>query len=139
MAKTTFEFTVHGHPNVLSEHKSTVEFTKESELTLKGDCILGVSASKSLSDMPDEMKDLIRSGAKVKIKISLGDISEIIIAEGDPALSLDHPEDMVIRTSSHTDDRTLAINADKAAKDIRRDLVERLKSGNAVASVEISI
>jgi len=33
-----------GHKNILSLHKKTIEITKESELTINGDCIIGTSA-----------------------------------------------------------------------------------------------
>ena len=39
-----FQFPCYGHENILSTHKTTIEFTKDSELTLDGDCILGIKA-----------------------------------------------------------------------------------------------
>ena len=31
-----------GHKNILSLHKKTIEITKDSQLTVNGDCIVGV-------------------------------------------------------------------------------------------------
>ena len=45
MKNNKYNFTVRGHNNVLALHKNTVEFTKDKELTLNGDCILGVDAN----------------------------------------------------------------------------------------------
>ena len=38
------KFSARGHENIRGVHKTTFEFTKEKELTLKGDCIIGVNA-----------------------------------------------------------------------------------------------
>lgn len=48
-------------------------------------------------------------------------------ARGNQALSLDDSRDLVIRRSAFITQRTLAIMAEAAAKDIPRTMVERLK------------
>jgi uncharacterized protein len=49
-----------------------------------------------------------------------------LTAVGSPELRLVHPKDIVIRKSGYISDRTLAIHADKASKDLTRILVEKL-------------
>ena len=44
-----YKFNAYGHPNILGTHKTTFEFTKDNELTLNGDCIVGVKADFELS------------------------------------------------------------------------------------------
>ena len=51
-----FVFRCFGHKNIRATHKSTLEFTFDETLTVKGDCIVGVKANSSLSDMPELMK-----------------------------------------------------------------------------------
>ena len=131
------EFKAKGHKNLLGTHATTLEFTKDTELTLKGDCIIGVKSDFSV----EELKKL-----KGKIKITLstakvtGNVSEkesdIITAEINPEFNDD--KEMVIRTSDFVDKRTFAINATKAAKDINRELLEKLKDPDAVLEVSIN-
>ncbi len=53
----------------------------------------------------------------------------VITGYGHPALTLDHPTDMVCRKSDYTCSRTLMIHADQAAVDLNPDLVKDLQEG----------
>jgi len=118
-----------GHRNVQSTHKSTLEITKDDTLSKRGDCIIAVSADKVLADLSPQFKETLRGeNSKITILIEAGDIAEKVNAYGNPRLILSHPTDMVVRKSSHICIRTLAIKADKAACDLSRELVERLKN-----------
>ena len=50
-----------------------------------------------------------------------------INGEGNPNLELIHPSDIVIRKSSFVCPRTLAINCDKSAEDIPREIIRILR------------
>lgn len=128
------KFCVYGHKNLLGTHKTTLEFTKDSELTLKGDCIVGVRADFDLAVIREfsENKKII----KIIIKIKTNSCEETITAELNPGF--DSGTEMVIRKSSYICKRTFAINADKAAADIDRRLIEELKDENKKAEVIIS-
>ena len=56
-----FEIEFSGHENIRSNHKKTIEITKESHLTLRGDCIVGVNAKSSCADIPEELKNKLRN------------------------------------------------------------------------------
>ncbi len=129
-----------GHPNVLSLHETTLEFTRETHLTPRGDCIFAVAADKSLPDLPAEFKDALRSeNAVLTMTVECGGVSYTVVARGHPGLILTHPTDAVIRKSAFICPRTLAVNADKAACDLGRDLVEVLKKGGeATIILEVS-
>ena len=43
-------FTAFGHPNISATHKATLEFTKDTGLTAKGTCVVGIKAAYSLQD-----------------------------------------------------------------------------------------
>ncbi|MGA7043503.1 MAG: DUF371 domain-containing protein, partial [Nitrososphaeraceae archaeon] len=45
------EVIFYGHANIRSVHPRTIEITKDPNLTLRGDCIVGISANKSCSDL----------------------------------------------------------------------------------------
>jgi hypothetical protein len=118
-----------GHKNIQSTHKSTLELTKDSELSRRGDCIIAVSANKALADLRPQFKEnMRRENSEITMLIEAGDNTETVNAYGNPRLILSHPTDMVVRKSNYICSRTLAIKADKAACDLSRELVERLKN-----------
>jgi hypothetical protein len=117
----------YGHENIRATHKTTLEFTKDTHLSKKGNCIVAVAADKALADLNPEFKENLRKPhAKLTILIEAGGIAEQVNAHGSPQLFLTHPTDMVIRKSDYMCSRTLAIHADKAAQDLSRELVEKL-------------
>ncbi len=118
-----------GHRNVKATHRTTFEITKEKELSVRGDCIVAVSADKGFPDFRPEFKELLRrDGAKLKVQIEVNGITETASAFGSSKLILAHPTDLVVRKSNHICNRTLAIRADKAACDLSRELVARLQN-----------
>ncbi|WP_048056576.1 DUF371 domain-containing protein [Thermococcus sp. 4557] len=128
-----------GHENVRATHKSTLEFTKENYLTPRGDCILCIEADRGINDLSEEFKAALRAGKKLLIRIRVGDLVDEVLAEGSGELILDHDYSMVIRKSDYIDARTLAIKANKAARDIDRRIVELLKSPERTAEIELII
>ena len=128
-----------GHENVRATHKSTLEFTKEDFLTPRGDCILCIKANKGINDLSEEFKKGLKSGKKLTIKIMVDGIEDELIAWGDERLILDHATSMVVRKSEYIDSRTLAVRADKAARDIKREIVEKLKNPEQKAVIELII
>jgi len=118
-----------GHENIQATHKTTLEFTKDEHLSKKGDCIVAVAANKALADLNAEFKEKLRKPhAKLTITIEAGEIVEQVNAHGSPQLILTHPTDIVVRKSDYVCSRTLAVRADKAAQDLSRNIVEKLKN-----------
>ncbi|NJE04469.1 DUF371 domain-containing protein [Thermococcus sp. MV11] len=128
-----------GHENVKATHRSTLEFTKEDYLTPRGDCILCIEADKGINDLREEFKAALRAGRRLRIRIKVGGLVDEVLAEGSPRLILDHGYSMVIRKSDYVDARTLAIRANKAARDIDRRIVELLKNPETIAEIELVI
>ena len=62
-----------GHENLLCTHNTTIELTKDNHLTKKGDCILGIRASKACTDLNEKLKKLINQGKKIKVTIEVLD------------------------------------------------------------------
>lgn len=125
------KFTAKGHKNILATHKTTLEFTKDSEIKIEGDCIVGVSADFDLKDV----KELTRKGGKVKIIIQVDELKEEINGELNPNFS--DEKEIVIRMGSFASDRTLVVNADKSAKYLSRDFLRKLKNPETIISIEI--
>jgi hypothetical protein len=130
----------YGHENIQASHHSTVEFTKDKHLSKNGDCILVVAVDKGLSDLSCEFKEALRKpNAKLTVKIEADNVSDEVHAKGSHQLTLTNPLEMVLRKSDFASDRTLGIHADKAAKDLSRELVEKLKNSNQQARITLTV
>ncbi len=118
-----------GHPNIRSTHPTTIMITKERQVTQRGDCVVAVDADKSVADLSAEFKNTLRQPkAKLTIELEVDGLKGEINAFGSPDLTLNHPNDLVIRTSEFVSDRTLAVKADKSSGDLSRAVVEKLKN-----------
>ncbi|MBD3230643.1 MAG: DUF371 domain-containing protein [Candidatus Lokiarchaeota archaeon] len=134
------EFYITGHENIRGTHNTTIEFTKDSHLTLKGDCIIGVKSEKGLLDFSNEFKKQARSKeAVITCKIIVGDIIEKVRGYGDPKLTFKDPQDIVIRKSNYVCDRTAMIKSNKAATDLSEGLINQLKVPKVKAKVIFTI
>ncbi len=130
-------FLARGHPAITSLHPTTMEITKETHLTARGDCIVAVGSSKACIDLSEGLKRAIRGGAQLFLLLEVDGLSEEVRGVGHPGLSLRHPTDMVFRKSGFVCPRTVFIHADKAARDLDRELVERLRRPDARVKVTI--
>jgi hypothetical protein len=118
----------YGHKNILCSHNSTIEITKDNYLTKNGNCIMGIRSSKSCLDLNENIKRAIKKGKRFKIIIKLGELRDFFYGFGSSDLKLKDPNDMVFRKSNYVNDRTALINCTKAAIDLDRNLVNRLKT-----------
>ncbi|MEM1589165.1 MAG: DUF371 domain-containing protein [Candidatus Bathyarchaeia archaeon] len=118
-----------GHENIRAAHRTTLEITKERELSVRGDCIIAVSADKGFPDFKPEFKEFLRKdGARLVVQINVDGMTETVSAFGSSRLVFGHPTDLVVRKSNHICERTLAVRADKAACDLSRELVAALRN-----------
>jgi hypothetical protein len=125
-----YVFHAKGHENVTSTHESTFEVTMDEKLTKAGDCIIGVQSDAKLGDFPQELKEAIRDdNTIIKVRLETENADDEITGHGHPDLTLKHPTDMVCRNSNYRCSRTLMINADKAAIDLKKELIDDLKKG----------
>jgi len=121
-----------GHENVLSTHKTTFEITKENYLTKNGDCIIAINGDKGIPELSEEFKNLLKKGKNLKIEVSCENLEDQVMAKGSQDLILTHEHDIVIRKSKFIDSRTLAIESNKAARDLDRDLIKKISEGKDV-------
>lgn len=140
MEPLRFTFKVHGHPNITADHRTTVMITRDSELTRKGDCIVGVNAEMGLTDLPPQIKAAIRDkGSSVKLTIQAGCFIFQMQGRGHPDLPLGHPDDIVARKSRYICGRTLMIDGDKGACDISPELISVLQEEGKEITVIIEV
>lgn len=116
-----------GHPKITARHSTTLMITEDEEIGTEADCVIGVKADKAVADLRDEVKAAIQSGAPIKVTLEADDIMENIRGQGHEDLQLSNSNDLVIRKSDYTCERTLMIKADKAAADLSREFVRCLR------------
>jgi hypothetical protein len=129
-----------GHPDIGASHPSTLEITKDAGVTKRGDCIVAVQATKGLTNLSGRFRRAsMNDSARIIIELRTAGITERIHGRGSHLLSLTDPEEMVVRKSNFVSDRTLAIGADKAARDIDRRLVRAMKSPSASIQIRLIV
>jgi hypothetical protein len=134
------EITFRGHPNVQLLHGKTLEITRDEHLTLRGDCIIGVRASKACADLGEPLKRRLRANDSiVKIEVMVGSETFTIAGRGDERLSLLNPHDIVIRKTNFACPRTLSVRCDKASSDVPRKMVKLLQDSNAKGIFRITV
>ena len=136
-----FEIPFSGHVNIRSLHKNTIEITKESTLTPSGDCIIGINAKCGCNDIPEKIKEKLRTpNSKVIFSIIVNDFIFKINGTGHQDLICSDPNDIVLRKSDFVCPRTLAINCNKASDSIPRELVQMLQDPktNGIFSIEVT-
>ncbi|UCE96371.1 MAG: DUF371 domain-containing protein [Candidatus Bathyarchaeota archaeon] len=130
----------YGHENILATNKRTFEITKDTYVTRRGDCIIAIKADKSLKDLDIGFKRILRKeNVKLTINIQADDEKELVEAFGDSHLTCTHSEDLVVRKSSYTCDRTLAIKSNKAAHNLSRDLVAKLRNSRQKINIKLIV
>ena len=120
------EIDAYGHENVLCTHTTTIEITKESHLTKKGNCILGICASKACFDLNSELKKNLQKNKKFRISIKVDDLQDHFYGYGSKDLKLIDKKDIVFRKSDFICGRTILINCTKSSNELNRDLAKEL-------------
>ena len=130
-----YKFHASGHPNILGTHKTTLEFTKDKDLTSNGNCIVGVKADFDLGELKVFIKKTGNENIIMTIKTADGKIKEMIHGKLNPGF--DNSNEVVIRKTDFLSERTLMINANKAAFELNRDLIADLKKKEAKITIII--
>jgi len=129
-----------GHLNIRGTHKTTFEFTKDSHLTLKGNCVVAVKASKGAIDLSPKFKEQAKKpGSKITVKIRAGRLEDVAVGYGDPRLLLTHPTDLVARKSDFVCERTLMIRSNKAACDFSPEMIQALQNPNQKLKITLTV
>lgn len=131
-----FKFITYGHENILLTQRNTIEFTKDKDLTLQGDCIVGVNSDFDFIFLRKFLDGCKEKGVKqLVIEFGVAGVFDAVVFE--PNYDFKDEEEIVIRKTDFLSDRTFGINADKAAKNLNRELVELLK--NPEQKIEVVI
>ncbi|MCC6041833.1 MAG: DUF371 domain-containing protein [Desulfurococcaceae archaeon] len=129
-----------GHRNIRATHRTTLEITTDSDLTPRGDCIVGVSANKSAATLSAGFKECLQQDdALLVVVLKAGGLRDFVVATTSSKLLLTDPRKIIIRKSSYIEPATIGIYANKSAGDIRRDLVEVLKDPQMTLTVYLRV
>jgi len=119
-----------GHEHVNATHESTFEVTTDDYLTPAGDCILGIEADRAPASFADEFVRACQTReATIEAVLRVGEEAVTVEGSGHPELTFASERSLVCRTSEYVDDRTVLVNADDAAVDIDRFVVDALADG----------
>ncbi|MFW9829439.1 MAG: DUF371 domain-containing protein [Candidatus Thorarchaeota archaeon] len=116
-----------GHENILCTHKTTIEITKDLDVTKKGNCILGINASKACYDLTGDLKKQIQLGRKLKVSLDVEGTHDFFYGFGYNDLKLLDRKNMVFRKSNFICNRTVLINCSKSSNELNRELIKLLK------------
>ena len=125
--------TARGHPNITATHKTTLAFTKDSDITPRGDCFLGCK----LSYDEDKLRKFCRQNKKITMVIKCGNQSDKLTGSGSVKFTIKKEMDIVARKTSFVNNRTIMINCNKAAKDVSRTLVKELQKPESRISITL--
>jgi hypothetical protein len=134
------EIIFYGHPNIRSLHLRAIEVTKNPNLTLRGDCIIGVRANKACKDLNPTLQRLLKKDdSVVRLSLIAEDLSYIVKGLGNSRLLLLDAQDIVIRKTNFVCSRTLCVNSDRASGDIPREIIRWLQDPESRAVLNIYI
>jgi hypothetical protein len=92
-----------------------------------------------LSELPQELKEVLRTdGAKIVLTLEAGGVRDTVHGYGHHGLALANGLEMVVRRSGFICGRTLMVGADKAACNLKKELVSALKKPDTIATIKIS-
>jgi len=125
------EIIYYGHPNVLGLHPRAIEITKDSYLTKRGDCIIGINSNKACSDIDPKLKKLIQDDEiKIKFEFIVEGSSFEVFGRGNRNLTLENKNDIVIRTTNFVCPRTLSVRCDRGSNNVPREIISSLQKKN---------
>ena len=129
----------YGHENILCSHKRTIEITKDKDLTKKGNCIIGINASKACHDLEPKLKEAIINENKIKVILEVDNKKDYFYGFGNKNLTLLSKKDMVFRKSEFISDRTVLINCTKSSNNLKQELIEALRYPRKQLSIQFEI
>src|SRR5438445_13027312 len=110
MGTARFSFHAFGHPRILSTHPTTIEITRSQNLTIRGDCVIGVKSSHGLGDFPDEIKRLLSNNSgRGRLEMRVGDKLVSIDGRGVNVLRVMDLNEIWARRSGLVSEQTLIV------------------------------
>ena len=126
--------------HILNHDPKKTDWPKRDRLVLSNGHICPVRYAAMAHAGYFSLEELKKLKGKIKIDISVSDIHGKLISDELTAEineEFNDPHELVVRKTEFKDKRTFAINASKAAKDIKRELIEKLKDPQTIIKIQI--
>ena len=136
------ELLARGYSNIEAKHRKTLALTCHEKVSRRGDCFIGVKASKSLVDFSANFKKLAsnkKANIRMEIRIEGLDEEIIVLGKGHSSLSYSHSDDIVVRKSGFVCPKTVMVYADKAAGDLPRPFVKLLQKPESIIKIVFTV
>lgn len=121
-------FRCRGHENLRATHSKTLELTRESEISRRGTCIVGVGATY-------EPRQAAGLRGTLKVTLRLADAVEEFEATANPFMAVS--DSLVFRRSDRRTGNTFALRAEKTARDLDRGWIAMLTDPGTELEVTI--
>lgn len=131
MKSQLISFTCKGHPNILSKHKNSFEFTKDTEITKAADCVVGVACTLTKGQL-----EPLKEKYQVEMQIHTKNHTETITGYTSPEMTFDG---FVVRKTTVCDRKTMMMYSDKSAHDFPEDFVKELQDPLTTIQIDIKI
>ncbi|MEF8854148.1 MAG: DUF371 domain-containing protein [Haloarculaceae archaeon] len=105
---------------------------QDADATIRADIEVGADRSDEAEGGQESERGEQSEAGEGTDRADGGDDTVTIRGRGDPALTFESERSLVGRTSEYVDDRTVLLEADRAAGDLPRKLVEALADGAAM-------
>jgi len=127
-----------GHGNVKATHRNTIEVTKDNYITKRGDCIIACCADKAALDLDNDLKSVITNDYSLVLMIIVaGSSIDVIVGLGLRGLRLTDERRIIVRRSGYIDNATVMLLANKAARDLDRDLINKARDSEPIEVILI--
>jgi len=124
------EIIAYGSSNIKAESDTSISLVKGDEID---ESVIGIKANKSAKELSEEMKIALKAARKVRVTIRVGGYEDVFEACGSPALEMSDDGKITIRKDDEIDESVVCIVADKAAKDLKEEILQEIrKDGNEI-------
>ena len=122
-------FVCRGHPNVTATHDKTIELTRDTEISRRATCVLGVASAH-------DDRALLALRGRIEVILECDGARETFDATISPFFLGD--SSLVFRRGAGLRGRTVGFDASKTAAVLDRDLIARLQSSDSELRVTIT-
>ncbi|HEY4376531.1 MAG TPA: 16S rRNA (cytidine(1402)-2'-O)-methyltransferase [Acidimicrobiales bacterium] len=128
-AGRTVAFRSQGHANITGGHHKTLELTRDTEITRRATCVVGVGSEH------DDLA-LIQLRGRVQVTLACSGVTDSFTATMSPYFLGD--DSLVFRTGPGLRGRTVAFDASKGASGLDTQLLAAMAATDAMVEVEIT-
>lgn len=118
-----------GHGKLLCINKQKIGITKLDFPKFDEDCFIGIKANKSSKELNEILKENLKKGCKVRVRIIYDSKKEEFSFFGSPALEMEDSENIIINKDTNIEKSTIGILSEKSSNDLSIDFVKEVKKG----------